>query len=188
MGYRCFSTNLTSSEWAAWVQAVGSIVAVISAAGIAIWQSHKQHQSALSLHKAEQRHARLEAAKTLLALCRNCSIAADHFAKQLCDRDSLYMVATGEKHFDFEELQALQNGIAGIPLYQLPDVLVNPAMILAATLRQLRQTIEIAVKDYRTMDSSYFESFFKAMGKLVTDLELTRQEIEAVVQRMKEDV
>lgn len=187
MDVLCVSTNLTSSEWAAWVQAVGSIIAVISAAGIAIWQSHKQHQSALALHKTEQRHARLEAAKTLLALCRNCAIAAEHFSKQLGDRESVHKIASGEMHFDFEELQALQNGVSGIPLYQLPDVLVSPAMILAANLRQLRQTVEITVKAHRSMDANDFEEFFKTMSELAGSLELTRQDIEKDVQTMKEN-
>ena len=87
--------------------------------------------------KAEQRHARLEAGKTLLTLCTNCANAANHFCEEFCDRNSIYTIATGEKHFDFEELHALQNGFAGIPLYQLPDVLVSPAMVIAASLRQL---------------------------------------------------
>lgn len=44
------------SDWAAWVQAIGSIAAVFGAAGVAIWQAHKQHQNSLDLVRAERWH------------------------------------------------------------------------------------------------------------------------------------
>ncbi|MCB5186519.1 hypothetical protein LG200_00695 [Methylobacillus caricis] len=33
-------TQITSTEWAAWVQAIGSIVAILAAIGISAWQNH----------------------------------------------------------------------------------------------------------------------------------------------------
>ena len=50
----CLTTNLTSAELAAWVQAIGSIVAIIAVVLIAVWQANKQHRNALALHRAEQ--------------------------------------------------------------------------------------------------------------------------------------
>lgn len=44
------------SDWAAWVQAVGSIAAIFGAAGVAKWQARKQHKSSLDLVRAEQQH------------------------------------------------------------------------------------------------------------------------------------
>ncbi len=40
MGKLCISTNLSSAELAAWVQAIGTIVAISAAIGIAWWQNH----------------------------------------------------------------------------------------------------------------------------------------------------
>lgn len=44
------------SDWAAWVQAVGSIAAIFGATAVAIWQAHKQHQNSLKLVRIEQQH------------------------------------------------------------------------------------------------------------------------------------
>ena len=71
MNTLCFSTSLTSAEWAAWVQAVGSILAILGAAGTAVWQARKQHNNALALHLAEQGHVRTELSKTLSVLAQN---------------------------------------------------------------------------------------------------------------------
>ncbi len=49
MNTLCLTTNLTSAELAAWVQAIGSIVAIIAVVLIAVWQANKQHRSALAL-------------------------------------------------------------------------------------------------------------------------------------------
>ena len=43
MNTLCFASNLTSTEWAAWLQAIGSILAILGATGIAVWQARKQH-------------------------------------------------------------------------------------------------------------------------------------------------
>jgi hypothetical protein len=50
----CFPSALTSSEWAAWVQAVGSILAVLGAASIAVWQARERNASALRLQSKER--------------------------------------------------------------------------------------------------------------------------------------
>jgi hypothetical protein len=44
------------SDWAAWVQALGSIAAIFGAAGVAIWQARKQHEDSLNLVRAERWH------------------------------------------------------------------------------------------------------------------------------------
>lgn len=183
----CFSADLTSAEWAAWVQAIGTIVAVLAAATIAVWQSKKQHQSALVLHKEEQRHARLEQAKTLLTLCHNCTKAAKHFAEQMHDRESVHKIASKETYFDFGELQALQSATTNIPLYSLPSTLLTHAMILGATIRQFKQTIDMAIELHRKMDADQFQELFKTLGEMNESLELTCGDIEAAVQLVQKE-
>ena len=46
----CFMSNLSSEEWAAWVQAVGSILAIIAA----IWIASRQHRIAVAEAKRER--------------------------------------------------------------------------------------------------------------------------------------
>lgn len=187
MNALCFSTDLTSSELAAWVQAVGTILAVLAAAAIAIWQSKKQHESALALLKAEQRHARLEQAKTLLTLSQNCTKAAKHFESQMHDREAVHKIASKETYFDFGELQALQNATTNIPLYILPSTLLTHAMVLGATVRQLKQTIDMAIELHRQIDADQFQKLFKTLGEMTESLELTCGDVEAAVQLVQNE-
>jgi uncharacterized membrane protein len=71
----CFMSNLTSSEWAAWVQAIGSIGTIIIAAWVAVWQVRKYHDNALAVKATEKLNEKIELGKTLLALSINCSKA-----------------------------------------------------------------------------------------------------------------
>jgi hypothetical protein len=170
---------------ASWVQAVGSIIAILAAAGIAVWQSRQQHRSALALHREESRHARREAAKSLLVICRNCARAAEHFASEISSRDAIYQVASGEKHFDFEELTALRDAAASVQLHALPDVLIGPAMALAATIRQFRQTVEIAIREHRKMDAESFDNLFRTLGEMASSLLATTQDVQIELNRLQ---
>lgn len=185
MNTLCITTELSSTELASWVQAIGSIVAIIAAAGIAIWQSRQQHKIALAVHREESRHARREAAKSLLVLCRNCARASAHFAAELSSRDAIYAVASSEKHFDFEELTALRDAAASVQLHQLPDVLIGPAMALAATVRQLRQTIEIAIRDHHKIDAAGFEALFRVLSEMTASLNATTQDVQNEVDQLQ---
>jgi hypothetical protein len=181
----CITTELSSTELASWVQAIGSIVAILAATGVAIWQSRQQHKIALAVHREESRHARREAAKSLLVLCRNCARASAHFATELSTREAIYHVASGEKHFDFEELTALRDAAASVQLHQLPDVLIGPAMALAATVRQLRQTIEIAIRDHRKVDAEGFGNLFRVMAEMTASLTETTQDVQREVDQLR---
>jgi hypothetical protein len=185
MATPCVTTALTSSELASWVQAIGSILAILAAASIAVWQAGRQQESALAVHREENRYARREAAKSLLVLCRNCANASAHFTAQLSSRDAIYAVASADKHFDFEELTALRDAAVSVQLHQLPDVLIGPAMALAATVRQLRQTIEIAIREHRKMDAESFENLFRTLGEMTASLQATTQDVQTEVSRLE---
>ena len=139
MNTLCITTNLTSAELAAWVQAIGSVVAIIAAALIAIWQGRIQYRNALAIHRAEQRHTRVELSKTLYVLASNYAKAMAYFTGQLSDREAVHNIAEGRVHFDFGELSRIDAAISGIPLHNLPDSLVTPTMLLSATVRQFRE-------------------------------------------------
>ena len=132
MNILCFASNLTSEELAAWVQAIGTILAILAAAGIAIWQSNEQHKLARIMHKEERRHDRNEQAKTLLALCRSCTNVVKHIRKQLQDRDAVHRIAEKNEYFDIGDLQVLVSAVTTIPLHALPDTLVTHALVLGS--------------------------------------------------------
>lgn len=187
MNYLCFMSNLTSSEWAAWVQAVGSVAAIIAAACIAVWQSRKQHETSFALHKEEQRHTRLELAKTLAALSRNCAKAVAYSTAQIPDRESIFKIAEGETYFDFGQLETIRSAVAAIPLHNLPHTLVSHTMILGATVRQFTEKVETAIRIHRKMDGEEFADLFRVFREMNESLTQTCKEIEVEVQRVQSD-
>ncbi len=178
-------SNLTSGEWAAWVQAIGSIVAIISAAGIAIWQSNKQHQSALKLHEEEQRYSRLETAKTLAVLTTNSYKTVCHFMQQLSSREEIHNYADGTKYLDIGQLVYLEKTLESIPLYSLPSSLVSHSMILNGIVRQFRYKVEVALRDHRGMNADDFSDLFKVFGEMEKSLSLTCKDIEQEVTKVQ---
>lgn len=183
MNQLCLLTGLTSSEWAAWVQAVGSIAAIIGATWIAIWQSRRQHAISRSVMREERRLERTEVARALLALSINCSRAIDHGAKQFPDRFAVHEIAEQATHFDLNELRIIENAVLGIPLHSLPHKLVPLAMILSSTVRQFREKVESALLHHREMDAGAFGEFFAVLSSMQRSLASTCKDIEAEVER-----
>ena len=186
MNTLCFSSSLTSAELAAWVQAVGSILAIFGAAGIAVWVARTQHNNALALHAAEQRHARTELAKTLSVLAQNCAKAVAHVAGQLHSKYAIYEIADGRVHCDRGEIGRLDSAIEGIPLYSLASALVTPTIILSAIVRQFLEKVEMVLSAHRNMDGSDFEAFFREVSEMNDSMSATCDDIALEVERIQE--
>jgi len=187
MNELCLLSNLTSAEWAAWVQAIGSIAAIVGATWIAIWQSRRQHDNSLAVMRAEHRLSRTELARTLLALSVNCSRAMEHAAKQFPDRETVHRIADEEAHFDFNELRTIENAVIGVPLHSLPHRLVPLTMILSSTVRQFREKVESALRFHRQMDATAFQDFFAVLGQMQASLSLTCKDIQVEVERAEHE-
>lgn len=183
----CFATNLTSEEWAAWTQAVGTIVAVLAAAGIAIWQSRQQSMLAQNTLKDEMRHERAEQAKSLLALCRCCRHALSVMRNELKDRDTVHRIAEKDLYFDFGDLQVLVTAVNSIPLHALPDSLVHHALILGSAVRQFQHNVTEAIRLHRSIDAKGFDDFFAALDKMTLSLSSSCDEIAKEVERVNRD-
>ncbi|MEK8034989.1 hypothetical protein AACH06_29590 [Ideonella sp. DXS29W] len=187
MSELCLLTNLSSSEWAAWVQAVGSIAAIIGAAGIAVWQSRKQHQNSIELLRAENRFTRTELARSFLSLSSNCRIAMGHAAGKLKNREAVHAIAEGQVHFDFEELKVIEGAVRAIPLHTLPSSLVGLTMIVSSTVRQFREKVQSALDAYRSMDGAAFEDFFRTLAEMQESLEASCADIRTKLIEIERD-
>ena len=187
MNQLCFLSEMTSSEWAAWVQAVGSIAAVFGAAGIAIWQANRQQKNSLALLRTEQRLGRVELAKALLALSQNCLRLLDHLAAQLHDREAFCNIADGRVHVDFNELSVAEGAVHDIPLHSLPYRLVSLTMMVRSSVRQFRENFEFALQSHRKMDANEFEKLFWVLGEMRASLKQTCNDIEAEVKRSENE-
>lgn len=181
----CFLSNLSSAEWAAWVQALGSVAAIIAAAWIAIHQSKIQHRNALELHKTELRSAQIDIAKTLSVLAVNSSKAMKHIASQLHDREAIHLVAEGLVHCDLGELSRIDTYLSSIPLHSIPYSLVTPTMVLEATVRQFKNKTEMALRLHRQMDATMFDDFFRTVQEMSASLEATCRDFETEVKRLE---
>lgn len=179
-------SNLTSSEWAAWVQAIGSILAIIGATAIAIWQSNKQQKNSLELLSTEHRLARLEVAQALLSLSTNSLRLLKNYTERLPDRGAIHDIGHGATHLDTNELRVVEGAIQTIPLYSLPHQLVSLTMMLGSTIRQFREHIELVIKVHREMDAEQFNAFFTNMSEMRNSLQKTCEDIRTVVSKLQE--
>ncbi|WP_296641715.1 hypothetical protein [Thiobacillus sp. 65-1402] len=176
--------KLTSAEWAAWVQAIGSVVAIFAAAYIARHQSRLQHRSALDLHMTELRTARVDMAKTLSVLAANASKVMQHIAGQLNDRESVYRAAEGFIHCDLGELRRIDTYLNGIPIHSVPYSLVTITMTLGSTVRQFKEKVETTLRLHRQMNESMFDDFFRSTDEMNASIEATCCDIEAAVKSL----
>lgn len=185
MNELCFLYNLTSAEWAAWVQAVGSIIAIIAAVGIAIHVAKVQHQNALDLHKTEKLTKRVEISKTLFVLSENSLKAMKYIANQLKDRESIHNAAEGLIPCGVGELSRIDTYLNNIPILSVPYSMVTLTMILGSTVRHFKEKVELALTLHRKMDADMFDEFFRTLGEMISSIEATCNDIDAGVKRLE---
>lgn len=185
MNELCFLSNLTNAEWAAWVQAVGSVAAIVAAAWIAKHQANLQHQNALDLHKTEKRTEQSDITKTLSVLAENSSNAMKHIANQLKDRESVHKAAEGLVPCAVGELVRIDRYLSDIPLHTVPYSMVTLTMILGSTVRQFKEKIEMSLQFHRQMDAEMFEDFFRTIQEMNASIEATCNDISAEVKRLE---
>lgn len=176
----CFLSGLTSSEWASWVQAIGTILAVLGAAYAAIWQSKAQYANSLRLQREERQSQRVELTKTLLELSRNCEKVFTRVIQVLNnDRATVHAIAAGEKHLDFGEVVRVEQALLSVPLHSLPAKLVTYTMIVSSTARQFRAKVQDALRHHREMDADAFQDLFTTTAEMKDSLRDSCADIEA---------
>lgn len=185
MNELCFSTNLSSAEWAAWIQAIGSVVAIVAAASIAIYLARVQHRNSLTLHMKEKQTERVDIAKTLSVLATNSSKAMKYIANKLNDRSAVHNAAEGNIPCDIGELRRIDNYLSNIPIHNVPYSMVIMTMILGSTVRQFKEKVETTLSLHRTMDGDKFEDFFRTIEEMNTSIKATCSDIETEVKRLE---
>ena len=133
MNNLCFMSGLTPSEWAAWVQGIGSILAVAVAAGIALWQ--KQQTEASRLSELRRRvDIGFETSLQFGALAMQEMVIMQSEGKQLGETAVRSHVAV------LDELLALARGIAlDDTTPRVSVAVVKLRVIVAETVATLRQ-------------------------------------------------
>lgn len=158
---------MTSSEWAAWVQAITAAVAIFSAILIANRQTRNQMRHAQDLQRADfmERQKRFAGAVETMATGGKQLIT---FMRQAVGtRDQLFELGERRNTLDFSELKALIGAVEAVPLYELPTKeLVANTLIVASILRQFRDILQSAIVQHRDMDAGDYTDFFNTLVQM----------------------
>lgn len=184
----CFMSNLSSSEWAAWVQALGSIAAIIFAVFIAIYQIRTQHKKDLFLQKNERLNEKYETAKAIKTLAYNSEKAMDHLHSQLSSKESIFKVAEGYESSFIGELERIDKYIIDIPLFTLQGSMVTLTMTLSSTVRQFKEKVENVLRVHRSMEDTEFEDFFKILEEMKNSMTNTCRDISKEVNDLETEI
>lgn len=167
-----FCNGLSSAEWAAWVQAICSVVAIIATGGFAIYQSRSQYKTAMGMYQIEKRHAHLEMARAIGKLASNCRSVAALITSHLIDPDSIEDFARSERHLDIVGLKSLEQAMASIPLIGLPEKLVSEPLILHAAIRQFREYVESYLNNWNKQYSINHSKFIEILDEIKGSIEV----------------
>jgi len=135
----CISKGLSSVDWAAWVQAIGSILAV----GAAILVSHLQNRNEKSREMAQATERVSDIIATTVHLAGGL-IKIDQKLNQLC--------ANGSADNAYLQLMAIEIGsingaLQGVPIWELHDFDVVETIVaiqsLSEMLKELVETIKV---------------------------------------------
>lgn len=83
----CFESGLSVSDWASWVQAVGSVCAILASAGVVWWQVQRQHRHQIELSRETQVREEVRLLNGCIGVlgnaCEELREAADAFRSQI---------------------------------------------------------------------------------------------------------
>ena len=168
----------SSSDFAAWVQAIGSILAIVGAVGVAIWQARKAQQQTLFTIDQQRKADHLRSARTLMEIAKAALKLQVHVAGKLGSREAIYNAAPDRLPFDLPEVVALERALNKIEVHTLPAELVSLALIVAATFRQFHIKVAMVLDTHRQMDAAAFEDFFCATREMQESMRLTVADLE----------
>jgi len=170
--------ELSASDWAAWVQAIGVFVAIYFASKVASNQSLKQYRYSIRLKEKEDYEKRLMLTEAVVEIFKNTSQRIKQIQSELHDQTAIYCVATKRKYYDLDCLTDLLAAFKQIPLHDLPSAkLVTAVMISIATVRQLDIQIEKAFLEVVTMDAADFEKVLATIKEVSASMQLTCKEV-----------
>lgn len=139
-------TCMPRSDWAAWVQAVGSIAAIAIALYIARKQSATQHASAMKAVRAQHDLERQPSGTALALLAITGRDLVKFTLEQLGTPEALVTKGSGLMRTVKAELEATERGLEAIPPQALAVGLALPAFLVANSIRHFRVEMEQLVE------------------------------------------
>lgn len=161
------------------MQAVGSVVAILASVGIAVWQARKAQAQTLFVIEQQDRAEYLRSARTLVEMAKAVQKVQAHVARKLGSRESIAAAADDRLAFDWPEVIALERALNQVEIHRLPAELVSLSLIVAATVRQFRIKVEMALDSHRQMNAAALVDFQAVMQEMAESLRLTVCELES---------
>lgn len=173
--------GLQSSNAPAWVQAVGSILAIGGTAWATLHQVRRQQE--LAAREAE-RVARERSVALLLAVIALNSAAVGFFtsAQSTCERvDKLGDLPESQRRRLLVGVEQVEARIAQLPIHELPAACVTPALGSSATISDVRAMIETELKIGAMADTGVPPRLAKELGLRAEHLQSDRAMFESAL-------
>jgi heme exporter protein D len=175
-----FVSDLSVSECAAWVQAWGSVVAVLVAVAVAAYQSNSQHKSALKLFARQQAQQRRDQIEALTNIAYEACKLVETIRGALGTLTAALQIARKEVYFDLGAIHYLDESVQRISLIGLAPDMVRPVRRLTDVVRQFRWNIDLVFTDYKNMNADEFSSFASVFSEISKSLQALCAEFSAV--------
>jgi hypothetical protein len=157
---------------AAWVQAIGSILAIVAAFAIGNHQTRVQ----VKLARIAAANGDVQSAETMTYLTGAALRAVQQGRGRLDQREKVQEAAEGKFSSMYRELEAFERVLSDIPAYRVSPKVLRQALIIASNIRQFRLKVAMALEHHRKMDADEFAAFFSMMEAIESALKQSEEE------------
>ncbi|QLG93569.1 hypothetical protein HZF02_17090 [Pseudomonas yamanorum] len=167
------------SGLASWAQAIGSLVALFVAIGVAWWQGCQSRKLFLDQISHEAEEARLQRISSLRATAEVVEIVARRVIGVARKMPDILMEGSAPRHKDALEVAALW--ISKLPIYELPGALVaRDVQNIALSANRI-----LKVLDAISIDGNLSEKSYKSLCGLSDAAEKTLEDMSFFVDEYK---
>ena len=156
---------MAKSEWASWVQAIGSIAAILFAIEIA----RRQHANSTKLMLEQHRLERQAAGTALVALGSTAQALLRLVHTKLPDVTALHGHGASTAAVLLPEVQQIEDALHGLELQALPANLVMPCVRFRSSVRFVRLELANTLANFKVMTPRQFDEYFTARAMTVMD-------------------
>ncbi len=170
----------SAGDWAAWVQAIGSIAAIFGSAWVARYQMAKQQEFA----RAEARGRQIKILTLLLGHSANLVWAFDTMIKAIPDRGSIVPIGKSGL-FDFTDLAKVEAQLDAVPAIELPFEIASAPMVIASNARRFRQLMLAIFEHARTINADEFSRSLAVLESRKADVIAAAARVHDALEQLK---
>jgi hypothetical protein len=146
-------------DFAAWTQAIGSVLAILAA----IWIASSQSRAA----ETSRRHQAISDFTRIRLLVLECHEALRHFREILQDQDTFF---AGKNEIKLRDFQILADQLAKTDIYKIPPIMIGRVVV---NLRKHMESAELLGRFAGTIErnNEYAEQLIKGWHAEITTAE-----------------